>query len=63
MLDYVYHMLSKLFKSENVKILHVLRNVVMDVITLRLILKICKPLVVYQCYDMNLSILSRSFKI
>ena len=57
MLDSIYHMTLKLLKNQicgvkNIKICHILRNIVMDVITIRYL--ICKPLVVYQFYCMAL---------
>ena len=53
MLDSVYHMTLKLVKNRIIsvktsKFCHLLRNVIMDVITL--CYEICKPLVVYRFY-------------
>ena len=56
MLDSIYHMILKLlkitFSRKNVNKMHILRDVIIDVITLGYL--ICKPLVGYQFYCMSL---------
>ena len=56
MLDSIYHMTLKLLNNcilgENVKILPFFHNFTMHIITLRY--QICKPLVVYRFYCMEL---------